>query len=225
MKKINPIIPAIAVAYGITMAAVAVKLVYTPGRVESKVKKVWDKYGDDITKDLGLKQKPTLAFDGERISNNLMFVESTIHYRSCGWMSRTIIGQESDNVIHVNRTSLSRSLNEMHSVLARDISEEYIIALLRHECRHLHQFENGFNVGKVEQTFQLNQDILNGYGANPGEEDANTYAISAAENKKQKLVAQLNKAIQDEAAKICPDNREARKYAKAIRSLPRLSRI
>ncbi len=217
MKK-NLVIASVAVAAA-GVAAIAHKYLYTSAKAESKVKAVWAKHGEAIAKDLGLAQVPTLVFDGKREDHALMYVHRTTYYRS-SWGLKTVEREETDYIIHVYAQGIAHNINELHAGLGRDVAEEFILALLRHECRHLHQIESGFNRGRAESMFDLHLDMIDGYGAKPGEQDANVYAIDAAQNKKERLVAQLSKAWQDEGGKMCPDLTELRKHAKAIRKLP-----
>lgn len=204
----------------IATAVYTATMFYTPGRAKSKIEKVWDNIGENIANDLGLSQVPTIKFDNNT-STSVMYVDSANYYRNIDVFRRIIIKQETDYVIHVSPVAVAKQINLLNVNVFKDISEEFIMTLFRHECRHLHQIESGMEVGKVEDTMKLHEInyMLNGYGSNPMEEDANLYAITAAENKKQRLVAELSKCLQDESQKICPDKTYIKKYTKELRCL------
>ena len=217
-KNTNAIVSAIATVATAGIALAATRLVYTPKKAEAKVRKVWEREKESIAHDLRLSTTPTLVFEENKDASAVMYVNTRIEYQS-SLFTRTITKQSTDYIVHVNSAAVAENINNLHAVLCRDIADEFIIALLRHECRHIYQCETGFSVGKVENTFSLNMDILNGHGASPEEIDANIYAICAAENKKQRLVAKLNKAVQDEACKLYADTDEIQRYTRELRNL------
>lgn len=220
MKKnnTNAIVSTIATIATAGTAIAATRLVYTPKKAEAKARKVWERERDNIVRDLKLPTAPTLVFENNKEASGVMYVNTRIEYET-SLFTRTITKQSTDGIVHVNSVAVAENINNLHAVLCRNIAEEFILALLRHECRHIYQCEADFNVGKVENVFSLNMDIFEGHGATPEEIDANIYAICAAENKKQRLVAKLNKAIQDEACKLCADTSEIRRYTKELRNL------
>lgn len=203
----------------IITAVYTATMLYTPRKAKAKTTKVWNNIGENIANDLGLSQVPTIKFDNNN-PTSVMYVESINHYRSAGLFQRIIMKQETDYVIHVSPAAVAKQLNLLHANVLKDISEEFIMTLFRHECRHLYQIQSGMEVGKVEDTlgFEFN-DLFEGHGASPTEEDANIYAITAAENEKQRLVAELAKCLQDESQKICPDKTYIKKYTKELRYL------
>lgn len=216
---------AIATAIATATAAAAATLVYTPGRARAKTIKVWNNIGKDIAADLHLTQMPTIAFDCHD-SSAVMYVVGTEEYRRIDMFRKKIVGQQTDYVIHVNPVAIAAQLNGLHAAIMRDISEDFLITLFRHECRHLYQYQTGFGVGNIIEMFHIDDSIFSGHGASPAESDANIYAIDAAENKRQWLVAKLNKALQDEACKMSAlaDHSEAREYAAKLRKLPLFKR-
>lgn len=207
---------------GFAIASLAVGTVsyfvlrYTDKKTEAKVMSVWNTIKHDVIKDLGLNVMPTLAFDGAN-SGALMHVSATTHYtRSLGdFFNQKITKQESDNVIHINIAAISKMITDINISTMRDLSDPIIRTLFRHECRHLHQFQTGFKVGTVENVLHINS-MLDGYGEEAGEHDANIYAIDAATNKTERLVAELSKAIQDEAGKMFPDNSKINEYMRKL---------
>ena len=217
-KNINAVVSTIATIATAGIAVAATRLVYTPKKAEAKVRKVWEREKENIVRDLRLSTVPTLVFEDDKGVSAVMYVNTRVEYKS-SLFTRTITKQSTDYIVHVNSAAVAENINNLHAVLCRDIAGEFILALLRHECRHIYQCESDFNVGKVENTFSLNMDILNGHGASPEEIDANIYAICAAANKKQRLVAKLNKAIQDEACKLCADTDEIQRYTRELRNL------
>lgn len=217
-KNANNIVSTIATIATAGIAIAATRLVYTPKKAETRVIKVWEREKENIVRDLKLSTTPTLVFENSKEASAVMYVNTRVEYQA-SMFTRTITKQTTDYIVHVNSTAVAENINNLHIALHRDIADEFIIALLRHECRHIYQCEADFNVGKVENVFSLNMDIFEGHGATPEEVDANIYAICAAENKKQRLVAKLNKAIQDEACKLCADTSEIRRYTKELRSL------
>lgn len=220
MKKnnTNAIVSAIATVATAGIAIAATRLVYTPKKAEAKVRKVWEREKDNIVRDLKLSTTPTLAFENNKEASAVMYINTRVEYEA-SLFTRTITKQSTDGIVHVNTVAVAENINNLHAVLYRDIADEFILALLRHECRHIYQCESDFSVGKVENVFSINMGIFEGHGSSPDEIDANIYAICAAANKKQRLVAKLNKAVQDEAGKLCAETDEIRRYTKELRNL------
>lgn len=208
---ISGIIKGIGIFSGISLALSGLayaKLYYSTKKTKVLCENVWNDIKEDIRKDLGLNKTPTVEYDANG-TNALMYVSAVTHYTGTPF-SKVITQQDTDYVIHVNVEDISQHITKLNANCVKDISVSFVKTLFRHECRHLHQFQNGFNVGKRCSTLAFDTSFIDGYGADRAETDANIYAISAAQNKEEKIVAELNKALQDNAGKICPDGTEIR---------------
>lgn len=209
------------VYFGLSAISVAASSVlyamlnYSEKRTIAKVKTIFESIKDDITKDLELSQTPTIEFDGGSHDGCLMYVVGYEQYNA-SLRGKTIVGQHTDYVLHVNPKAVAQHITMLNLKVVNDISDDVIKALLRHECRHMHQYQTGFDVGKTKAYFTLNFD---GYGTDEKETDANVYAINASENRKERIAAELSKDLQDNVNSIVPD------YSKTRACLRELSPI
>lgn len=215
LKRLGKVYAGIALVSSVVSTIGYFNLRYSENKTRTKIQEVFDDIIPSVSTDLKLKQRPILKFDANG-SGSLMYVTSTTNYQGVTIFSRKVISQETDYILHVNIEAMSKAITILNINTLRDLSNEFIKTVIRHECRHMQQFQNGFDVGKIENTISFNTSFIDGYGTDPKESDANIYAISASENKLERLVAEYNKATQDTAEKIMPDYSEVRKCIKAL---------
>ncbi len=169
-------------------------------RTKKEVIKVWDSIKDEIITTLSLKVEPTLVFD--HVDKCIMAVYHTeMSQRS--FMSKSIVSTETDSIIHVNLKTLTNVLTYYKAgtfFMCSDITRILLSQLLYHECRHIWQAEGTFYVGRQYSLFECS--INKGHGEAPEEVDANEFACSMAKNKREKILAKLQKKEQEESGKI-----------------------
>lgn len=150
-----------------------------------------------IVKDLGLHHIPTI--NGNCNDNSVvMSVTGNVwtSHSLLSFFTETIVKTEAIYEINVNykvlrQMQLSVFLMTLNPRAVYDIT----VILLKHECRHIWQYQEGFYIGRKQDTFRFS---LEAYGANPEERDANDYAIKTSNSCRTKSMAIFNKATQDE---------------------------
>jgi hypothetical protein len=149
---------------------------------------------------LRLKQEPTFEWDGE--SGCVMCVNNTLKI-SGYFFSQKIVECITDYVIHVNLNAISNTIRFYKQgafYMNPQITKIVVSQLLYHECRHIWQAQSGFYVGKEYNPFVTS--INKGHGEEPAEVDANTFAVSMAKNKKERVIAELQKKSQEVSGKV-----------------------
>jgi hypothetical protein len=150
-----------------------------------------------IVKDLGLHHIPTINGNCNDSSAVMSVTGGVWTSRSLfSFFTETIVKTEAIYEISVNykalrQVQLSTFLMTLNPRAVYDIT----VILLKHECRHIWQYQEGFYIGRKQDAFRFS---LEAHGASPEEQDANDYAIKTSRSRRTRSMAIFNKATQDE---------------------------
>ena len=147
-----------------------------------------------ITKELGLSKVPTLELEGyadvDGDSSAVMYVKHFVTYEPVNFLENKITKVITDYVVHVNVNNTMRKLLSCKMMCGSKIAEyDALKFLFAHECRHIWQAQNGFQVGNKVNTIIVN---IEPHGNKPTEKDANNWAIKYCSKKdSSKLLAEM----------------------------------
>jgi len=132
-----------------------------------------------IAKDLKLDKVPTIVYDGE--GDYVMAASGQVWARG-NLFHETVTKTESDYVIHVNTKALADTQRQYCMLtLNPQIMTDITLILLKHECRHIWQYQNQFTVGDVREKFSFR---LEAHGDSKVERDANEYAVQKSKGRR-----------------------------------------
>lgn len=141
----------------------------------------------DMVKELKLKQYPTVEMVTE---GNYVMAAGGIVYTN-GFFNKVITKTESDYILRINKTKVNSMLKQYaYSFGNKQAAYDYLYLVICHELRHMWQYQEQFLVGKVHNDLNINiNEMFDGHGANPVEQDANAWIIKVAEAKGIKNIA------------------------------------
>lgn len=143
----------------------------------------------DMTKELNLKQYPTVTIETED-KNYVMAATGTLHLTG-GLFHKTIVRTESDYVLHVNKNAINRQIKRYAYTFGnKQAAYDCLYLLICHELRHMWQYQEQYQVGSEYDELHISiSESFNGHGSTPEEIDANNWMIKVAENKGLKYLA------------------------------------
>lgn len=169
---------------------------------------------EKIAKNLGLHQVPTIKY----VYTHESYVMATggNMWTKGSLFTRTITRTEANYEILVNYDALLHA-QKSYALMTLNPKAMYDITLvfLRHECRHAWQYQEGFFVGKVEESFKFS---FEGHGCSDEERDANEYAINASKTKRMRSIAVYSETTQrrDMFSNVFGPSEEEREAAKEM---------
>ena len=132
----------------------------------------------NCTKDLGLKQHPTVKVV-DTTETYVMAATGIIYAK--GLFIKTITRTECNYVLHINKNSIKGMLKKYKNIFGnKQAAYDYVYLIVCHELRHMWQYQEQFQVGETTGGFDT-MELFDGHGSTPVEADANKYMISVAE--------------------------------------------
>lgn len=148
-----------------------------------------------IAKHLKLEKVPTLQYEESDSPYVMRAYGKEWRNKDIFGFRETVVKTSTDYVICVNLKALKTTQKQYFMLcLNPKIMRDITLILLKHECRHLWQYQEQFMVGSVRDVlmFSFNE----GHGESKVERDANQYAIDTSKGNRIPL-AKYAKVMQE----------------------------
>lgn len=149
-----------------------------------------------IAQNLKLKQVPTIKYEENDNASYVMIAYGN-EWRSKDMFgfSETVTRTSTEYVIGVNVKALKAAQREYFMMcLNPKIMRDITLILLKHECRHLWQYQEQYMVGNTHNIFDMH--FNEGHGESKEERDANRYAINTSKGNRLCLAKHV-KVVQE----------------------------